>query len=159
MVVGCPEMSKMGEHFSMFFSLMFAKRQTFWCCNALRNPLMSWNTTCWRSNCRNRLINDFPAEHCLHLPCSMTIQETAPHQQLLAGGMPALTLSPPWYDDLASLLPLASYVHWPSICAVSTILVVLWCLFAPLFFLNQCCLRRWVTLLFTCKNRAVKFVS
>jgi hypothetical protein len=43
--------------------------------------------------------------------------------------MPALTLSPPWYDDLASLLPLASYVHWPSICAVSTsILVVIWLL-------------------------------
>ncbi len=86
---------------------------------------MSWITTCWRSNRRNCLINDFPAEHCLHLPYSMTIQETAPHQQLLTGGMPALTLSPRWYDDLASLLPLASYVHWPSICAVNTILGVL----------------------------------
>ena len=123
MVLGCPEMSKMGVHFSML-CLPRGKHS---------NVAMLWEIPwCHETQLVEEatvgIVSSMISQSIVHLPCSMTIQETAPHQQLLAGGMPALTLSPPWYGDLASLLPLASYVHWPSICAVSTILVVLWLL-------------------------------
>ena len=65
------------------------------------------------------------------------------------------------YGDLVPVLPLGSYFNWPSICTfiLGLLPLALLQLLLSCFF-DQCCLQRWwVTILFMCNRRAVKFVT